>query len=1253
MPHPMSRSLKMTAAISLSLLALLSLLSYLLLGGFRAALRENVHKQQFALVSALAHELDDKLSEQVAHVTALARSVPPGALVDGDRAQAFLDGLAGSPLTFAKGFFLFSPQGRLLAEHPLIARSRRGTDFRHRDYLSRALATGRPAISVPYLSSVNSEPTIMIAVPVLRPDGSVGGVLGGAIGLWHDNFLAHLADTRIGSSGYLYLFGVDRTIIMHPDRSRIMKKDVPPRANPMFDRAIAGFEGSAVTVNSRELSVLVSFKRLAAAPWILAANFPSEEAYASMSATRQRMALSITLVILATGLALFFIFRGMRSEVARRADAEEYANLLVESALDGVIGVTREGSIRFVNKAALRMLGYDSAKPLLGRDLHQLAHHHRPDGSDYPSADCPVRLCADSGVSQRVENDAFWRRDGSPLPVNYHVAPVLREGALDGVLITFRDISERRRTAERLRLQSAALQAAANGIVITDRTGEILWVNAAFCALTGYAEAELLGQNTRLLKSDLQDPAVYRELWERILSGRPWRGEWQNRRRDGSRYTEEVTITPVLDEQGAVSHFIGIKQDISERSRTEAELARSKEQLSLAIEGSGIGHWDWNIATGEMFFNERWAEVVGYTLEELAAPSAGLWRSLCHPDDMEQVAAALVRHFKGETPCIRVEARLRHKEGHYVWTATRGKVAQWDAGGRALRMAGTQLDISARKEAERTLRASNAALEETNRQLVQAIERANQLALQAERANAAKSQFLANMSHEIRTPMQGILGASHLLQETRLAPRQAHYLQTIKGSAGSLLGIINDILDFSKIEAGMLVIEQVEFPLQGVLRDLGEQFGPRVAERGLELRCTVDQAVPSRLVGDPLRLTQILNNLLGNAVKFTRHGFVSLAVTLAGRAGDRVELEFTVRDTGLGIAAEHQAELFQPFKQVDGSTTRTYGGTGLGLAICRQLTTLMGGDIGCQSIPGAGSSFSFRLPFTVPRPASQPAPPPGSSAGTLAPQFSGERILLVEDNEIIQMIALELLEHAGLQVTVAANGQEALAELQARGFDLVLMDGQMPVMDGLAATRAIRALEQPDRARVPIVAVTADAMDQDVRASLAAGADGHLAKPFTPVEILATVARFIAPRQPEPGGAEEPGGGAPGPGRGGGEAARHMTACLDQESGIRQIGGSRQLYLDLLHRFVDEYAASPAQLEAEIGRGNLAQAAITAHSVKGIAGVLAALPLQRAAAELEGALAGGGERVAAALARFRYELEGVLGALPEELQRLS
>jgi PAS domain S-box-containing protein len=1300
MPQPMSRSLKITATVSLSLLVLLSLLCYWLLGSFREGLRENIDKQQFALVSALAHELDDKLEEQVAHVATIARTVPAPALRDADAAQAFLDSLAGSPLTFAKGFFLFTPEGRLLAEHPQIALSRRGLSFRDRDYLRQALATRKPTLSGPYLSSVNREPTVMIAVPVLGPDGRVAGVLGGAIGLWHDNFLAHLADTRIGSSGYLYLFGRDRTIIMHPDRSRIMKRDVAPGANPTFDRAIAGFDGSEVSVNSRGVQVLVSFRHLSAAPWILGANFPCDEAYAAVARTRGQIALGIAGLILAAGLAHLFIFGRMKLEVARRAEAEEYANLLIESASDGVIGITRDGRVRFVNQAALRLLGYRSSRALLGMELHRLVHHSHADGAPYPSCDCPVHACAERGESLRVEDETFWRRDGSALPVSYSCAPVLRDGSVDGVLLTFWDISERRQTAERLRLQSAALQAAANGIVITDLQGDALWVNAALCELTGYPEAELLGQNTRIFRSELQHPGVYRELWDTILAGHPWRGEWINQRRDGTPYCEEVTVTPVLDERGTITHFIGIKQDITERSRVEAALTQSKEQLSHAIEGSGIGLWDWNLAGDEIFVDERWAATLGHTQGKLSPLSVRTWRSLCHPEDLKLVEAALHQHFAGETPSIRCEARLKHRDGDYVWTVTRGRVSQRDAAGRPLRMAGTLLDISTRKLAEETLQQSNAALGETNRQLEQAIERANELALQAARANAAKSQFLANMSHEIRTPMHAVIGSCHLLQGTRLTPRQESHLKTVEGCATSLLGIINDILDFSKIEAGMLKIEQLEFSLPGLCEELMGRFAPAGAEKGLQLRSVIAPQVPHRLLGDPLRLTQILNNLVGNAVKFTRHGSVSLEVALLGRAADRAELEFTVRDTGLGISLEAQAQLFQPFRQVDGSTTRTFGGTGLGLAICRQLTTLMGGEIRCESIPGLGSSFSFRLPFAV---ADQAGPPlPGSPRADGVLRFNGGRVLLVEDNEIIQMIALEVMAGAGLEVTAAANGAEALAHFRSGSFDLVLMDSQMPVMDGLSATRAIRALETPGQPRVPILAVTANAMEQDVQASLAAGADGHLAKPFTPAEMLGAIACWIAPLPPEEGGrgasqaggepvldcsaqaAGDPGtdgtaqaGGDPGaaggaqagilPGIGGalrggvawpgtedGEGGTGGSPMpLDTELGVRQIGGSRELYLNLLHRFRCEYGATPEALAAEIARGNLPGAALIAHSVKGIAGVLAALPLQGAAAELERALTADRENSAAALARFRQELETLLSVLPAEVESYS
>jgi signal transduction histidine kinase/ActR/RegA family two-component response regulator/HPt (histidine-containing phosphotransfer) domain-containing protein len=548
--------------------------------------------------------------------------------------------------------------------------------------------------------------------------------------------------------------------------------------------------------------------------------------------------------------------------------------------------------------------------------------------------------------------------------------------------------------------------------------------------------------------------------------------------------------------------------------------------------------------------------------------------------------------------------------------------------------------LSAERRQNSALQQNILALEATNRQLRGSIERANALALQAERASAAKSQFLANMSHEICTPMHQILGTCHLLLQTGLAPKQGHYLGTIEGAATSLLGVINDVLDLSKIEAGMLEIEQVEFSLAKVVGDLEELFGAPISKKGLEFSCSIDPALPLLLRGDPLRLSQVLSNLLGNAVKFTRHGFLSLEVTLLDRAGDRVELEVSVRDTGPGIPAKAQAQLFQPYNQRDSSTTRNYGGTGLGLAICRQLTHLMGGEIRCESIPGVGSCFSFRLPFGVVAQAGLPAPGGPTQAGRVF--FNAERILLVEDDEIIQLIACEVLQGAGLQVTISANGAQALDEIRQGSFDLVLMDGQMPVVDGLSAIRAIRDLEGQGQPRVRILAVTANAREHDVEASLAAGADGHLAKPFTPAEMLRTIALWIPPTDKASAGPESEAAQLPGP-----------VPHLDMEKGIEQIGGSRELYLSLLHRFADDYGATPDALESEIGKGNLSGAALIAQSVKGIAGVLAALPLQSAAAELERALPQGGKRIRVTLAGFRHELESVLGALPEEVRRCS
>jgi len=414
----------------------------------------------------------------------------------------------------------------------------------------------------------------------------------------------------------------------------------------------------------------------------------------------------------------------------------------------------------------------------------------------------------------------------------------------------------------------------------------------------------------------------------------------------------------------------------------------------------------------------------------------------------------------------------------------------FDARGRLTEVIEHCQDITERKENEETLR------------------RAKQ---EAEAANRAKSEFLANMSHEIRTPMNGVLGFSELLEQTDLDDKQRHLLGRIRDSARRLLAIINDILDFSRIEARKLALESAPFQPREIVDGVVELLRPKADKKGLRLERLIDENIPAALYGDPLRLRQILINLVNNAIKFTAAGSVGIGVRRLRERGGKHELRFTVRDTGIGIPPEKQELIFESFFQADGSTTREYGGTGLGLAICRNLAHLMGSEIQVESEPGKGAVFSFTVAFA---PAPDPLPDEVASAkgrdeGAPAAADRPARLLLAEDDMINQELAKALLEEQGWQVHCVGTGREACEAVARKRFDLVLMDVQMPEMDGIEATKRIRNAED-GRRRLPIIAITAHAMKQDREQCLAAGMDDYLTKPVPPDILYAAVRRHLS-----------------------------------------------------------------------------------------------------------------------------------------------
>ncbi|MEO5339964.1 MAG: response regulator [Magnetococcus sp. MYC-9] len=837
-------------------------------------------------------------------------------------------------------------------------------------------------------------------------------------------------------------------------------------------------------------------------------------------------------------------------------------------------------------------------------------------------------------------NPMFWREEARPIAggeslwVRISKVPLISEqGETQGVLGVYEDITREKKSQDELKsiqqeleFQKRALDEHAI-VSATDARGNITYVNDKFVAISGYARDELLGKNHRMVKSDEHSPEFYRDLWKTITCGSPWHGEVKNLARDGSFYWVRATIVPFLNEKGKPFKYISIRTDVTAMKMLESSLIVAKEQAESAVR--------------------------------------------------------------------------------------------------------------------------------------------------------AKSDFLANMSHEIRTPMNAIIGLSHLCLQTQLTTRQKDYIYKVHGSATSLLRIINDILDFSKIDAGRLDMESIDFTLEEVLGTMSSMIAMKAQEKKLEFLMETDVDIPPSLVGDPLRLGQILINLTNNAIKFTEQGEVVVETKMLERDDAFVRLQFVVRDSGIGMTPEQLSGLFQPFAQADASVTRKYGGTGLGLTIAKRLIEMMGGAIRVESQPGQGTRFIFDVrlgvsnqvverlllpsadlrgmkvlvvddnesarnvladyltsftftvtkakdakdaiiaiqeedmagqPFellvtdymmpemdgitavtvmrrdlvlsrfpvvimasaygdeSVVKRASQEALVDGFLVKPInqsllfesimeafgraqrdstrsrelpnAPRdfmlvLSGAKILLVEDNELNQQVARELLEQANITVLLARNGKEAVDLVARETLDGVLMDVQMPVMDGMTATREIRK----DRrfAHLPILAMTANAMSGDRELCLEAGMQDHISKPVDPQALYSTLARWVKPATPrdpllppESGAGENPAD----------RVELPIISGVDTEVGVRRMGGNLKGYLSLLAKFRANQGEAETAIRSALVVDDWATAERLAHTLKGVAGAVGAESLAEQAKTLETAIR---ERI------DRVLLEPLLNTVSSEL----
>jgi len=740
-------------------------------------------------------------------------------------------------------------------------------------------------------------------------------------------------------------------------------------------------------------------------------------------------------------------------------------------------------------------------------------------------------------------------------------------------------------------------------IFLKDADSRYLSCNTSFARELGLEPAQVFGKTdydlfpAPLAQKRLQDDV-------RILAAGVPEERDEQRERDHAWVSK--ALIPLKDDAGQICGLLGVLTDISSRKRAEAELKESEERFRNTFEQAAVGICHLSLTGGVIRINRRFCDILGYSQDELRGRTLD---GIIHPEDLAAERDNVERLLQAEIDSFSAELRHLRKDGSLVWVNLSMSLVRTPRG-EPKYFAGVIEDVTAKREAE--------ALRQ-ERDLVQASSR-------------AMSQFLANMSHEIRTPMNAVIGLSRLALKTELNVKQRDYLEKICSSSRNLLAIINDILDFSKIEAGRIELEHTDFSLEEVLNTVSDMLAPKAEEKGVGYRVRLAPELPKTLLGDPLRLVQVLNNLIGNAVKFTEKGEVVVEVRPVSRQTDAVAVRFSVQDTGVGLTPEQMEKIFTPFTQADSSTTRRYGGTGLGLSISSQLVELMGGGLVVQSGPGAGSCFSFTVSFGLPGAEEQP----GCSR---EPERRTLRLLALEGDPCVRGRIAQSLAGMPFTQEFAATPSQALAALEQAEhpgelpFDLVLISEATAGADGLEQLcREIGARPWPRPAL--LVSVAGDRLEGVRRRAADLGVNGVLGLPASNSLILDGVVRALSrgceppprrelsesrPQRAEPAGAADPLAELPG---------------LDIPRVLKRLGGNRTLLVRLLREFREESGASVAAIGKALERGEAALARRLSHTLKGVAGNLSATRVQASALALEEAIAQG-----AAAAPFLEELE--------------
>ncbi len=802
---------------------------------------------------------------------------------------------------------------------------------------------------------------------------------------------------------------------------------------------------------------------------------------------------------------------GTLTDINERKLAEEaQVRAVLEASPDIMLLVCTSGSIYFPNKNAIQSFGYQ-AEEFIGLNVDQLVPKTLRDQHMRRRAEFHQQPRARAMAA--YQNIYAVRKDGSEFPVEISLSTMQISG-LPLTIVTMRDISRRRHDEEILRTSEERyrqiVQTAEEGIWMIDRDTRTTFVNPKMAQMLGYPIEQIMGRRLSNFMDEEERNRSEQHL-QRRQQGVAEQHDFKFRRKDGSELWASLATTPITDGNGVTTGVMAMITDITERKRAENALRQSEERLHEIIEVMPVAIFIKDRNSRFILMNHAFEMQIGVPLTELQNTN-GSQHSLAEP-----IPTYLVKDQQAfnNRQMIEYEETIWHVKLQEYRSMRTFKQPVYDIHAQPSYLICVSVDITESRRAEQALIELNEHLEERVEKRTEELDMAKKV---AEEASLTKGKFLANMSHEIRTPMNGVIGMAYLALKTDLNPKQRDYLEKIHSSGEHLLGIIDDILDFSKIEAGKLEIEMVDFELSNVIRNLSNLVTGKAESKGLQLVYDIDPGIPARLRGDPLRLGQVLINFTNNAIKFSASGNIIIRASLQSCDSNynHCVLRFEIQDSGIGISAAGKAKLFQSFQQADTSTTREYGGTGLGLVICKQLVELMNGDIGVESQPGCGSTFWFTAKLGLAKELDAPLPHQASGSGNQLPQgqelaiLKDARILLAEDNAFNQQIAIELLEMAGAIVCLANNGKEALDLLRQAQFDCVLMDVQMPVQDGMEATRHIRA--DPLLAAIPVIAMTANATNEDRNRCIDGGMDDFITKPIQPALLYAIIAKWLPQR---------------------------------------------------------------------------------------------------------------------------------------------